>query len=50
MRVMRAWPLGERDTVVPGGASAARRELRRVLAERYEDAVAAIDDPDLIDQ
>ena len=28
----------------------ARGELRRVLGDRYEDGVAAIDDPDLSDQ
>lgn len=34
----------------PSTSDAARAELRRVLAERYEGAVAAIADPDLVDQ
>lgn len=34
----------------PDDEDAERAELRRVLADRYEDAVAAIDDPDLMDQ
>jgi bifunctional DNA-binding transcriptional regulator/antitoxin component of YhaV-PrlF toxin-antitoxin module len=42
--------LGGAALLVPGGVAAARRELRRVLADRYEDVIAAIDDPDLIDQ
>ena len=42
--------LGEAALVVPGGLSVARSELRRVLRDRYEDAIAAIDDPDLADQ
>jgi bifunctional DNA-binding transcriptional regulator/antitoxin component of YhaV-PrlF toxin-antitoxin module len=42
--------LGGAALVVPGGVAAARRELRRVLAERYEAGLAALDDPDLADQ
>ena len=42
--------LGNAALIVPGGIRAARAELRRVLAERYETGVAAIDDPDLADQ
>jgi bifunctional DNA-binding transcriptional regulator/antitoxin component of YhaV-PrlF toxin-antitoxin module len=42
--------LGDAALVVPGGVSAARAELRRVLAERYDVGLAAIDDPDLTDQ
>ena len=42
--------LGDAALVVPGGVVAARRELRRVLAERYESGLAALDDPDLADQ
>lgn len=42
--------LGGAALVVPGGIAAARRELRRVLAERYEAGLAALDDPDLTDQ
>lgn len=42
--------LGNAALVVPGGVSAARRELRRVLAARYERGVAAVEDPDLVDQ
>jgi len=42
--------LGDAALVVPGGVAAARRELRSVLAERYESGLAALDDPDLADQ
>lgn len=42
--------LGGAALIVPGGVSAARRELRRVLADRYEQGLAAIVDPDLVDQ
>lgn len=42
--------LGDSALVVPGGVTVARRELRRVLAERYESGLAALDDPDLADQ
>lgn len=42
--------LGEAALVVPGGLTVARRELRRVLRDRYENGMAAIDDPDLADQ
>lgn len=42
--------LGDAALVVPGGVSVARRELRRVLRDRYESGIAAIDDPDLADQ
>lgn len=42
--------LGEAALVVPGGVSVARRELRRVLAERYEHGLAALEDPELADQ
>jgi len=42
--------LGGAALVVPGGLDAARGELRRVLAERYDDAVSSLDDPDLADQ
>jgi bifunctional DNA-binding transcriptional regulator/antitoxin component of YhaV-PrlF toxin-antitoxin module len=42
--------LGDAALIVPGGVSAARRELRRVLADRYEKGLAAISDPDLSDQ
>lgn len=42
--------LGEAALIVPGGLDAARRELRRVLRDRYDDAVAAIDDVDVVDQ
>jgi bifunctional DNA-binding transcriptional regulator/antitoxin component of YhaV-PrlF toxin-antitoxin module len=41
--------LGGSALIVPGGASAARRELHRVLRARYEDAVAALPDPELTD-
>jgi bifunctional DNA-binding transcriptional regulator/antitoxin component of YhaV-PrlF toxin-antitoxin module len=42
--------LGDAALIVPGGVSAARSELRRVLAERYEQGLAAVADPDLVDQ
>lgn len=42
--------LGGAALIVPGGVSAARRELRRVLADRYEQGLAAVVDPDLVDQ
>ncbi|HEV7721202.1 MAG TPA: AbrB/MazE/SpoVT family DNA-binding domain-containing protein [Iamia sp.] len=42
--------LGGAALIVPGGLGAAREELGRVLAERYDDAAAALDDPDLADQ
>jgi hypothetical protein len=42
--------LGEAALVVPGGLQSARSELRRVLRERYDKGVAAVDDPDLADQ
>ncbi|HKY17025.1 MAG TPA: AbrB/MazE/SpoVT family DNA-binding domain-containing protein [Microthrixaceae bacterium] len=42
--------LGDAALIVPGGVQAARRELRRVLRERYDDGLAVIDDPDLADQ
>jgi bifunctional DNA-binding transcriptional regulator/antitoxin component of YhaV-PrlF toxin-antitoxin module len=42
--------LGDAALIVPGGLTAARRELRRVLRDRYGDGLAALDDPDLADQ
>lgn len=42
--------LGNAALIVPGGVTAARRELRRVLADRYEQGLAAVVDPDLVDQ
>ncbi len=42
--------LGDAALIVPGGVDVARQELRNVLRERYEDAVAALTDPDLSDQ
>ena len=42
--------LGNAALIVPGGVQEARRELRRVLRERYAEGLAAIDDPDLGDQ
>lgn len=42
--------LGDAALIVPGGLSAARRELRRVLRDRYELGVAGLADPDLVDQ
>ena len=42
--------LGDAALIVPGGVNAARRELRRVLADRYEIGLSAIADPELSDQ
>lgn len=42
--------LGGAALIVPGGLTAARHELRRVLAERYDEGLATIDDPDLAEQ
>lgn len=42
--------LGDSALVVPGGLDIARRELQTVLGDRYEDGIAALDDPDLADQ
>ena len=42
--------LGGAALIVPGGAAAARAELRRVLRDRYAAGLAAIDDPYLGDQ
>lgn len=42
--------LGDAALIVPGGIDAARRELRSVLRDRYEDGLAALTDPDLADQ
>lgn len=42
--------LGDAALVLPRGMEQAKRELRRVLAERYEAGLAAIDEPDLADQ
>lgn len=42
--------LGDAALIVPGGVSAARSELRRVLRDRYDEGLASISDPDLVDQ
>ncbi|MHB1583477.1 MAG: AbrB/MazE/SpoVT family DNA-binding domain-containing protein [Acidimicrobiales bacterium] len=42
--------LGDAALVTPGGVEVARRELHRVLRERYAAGTAAIGDPDLADQ
>jgi bifunctional DNA-binding transcriptional regulator/antitoxin component of YhaV-PrlF toxin-antitoxin module len=42
--------LGDCALIVPGGIEAARAEVLRTVRERYEDGLAAIDDPDLADQ
>ena len=42
--------LGGAALIVPGGEAAARRELRRVLRDRYEAALLQIDLPELADQ
>ncbi|MBA2608048.1 MAG: AbrB/MazE/SpoVT family DNA-binding domain-containing protein [Actinobacteria bacterium] len=42
--------LGDAALIVPGGLGVAQAELRRVLADRYEQGVAELDDADLVDQ
>jgi len=42
--------LGDAALIVPGGTSSARAELRRVLAERYDEGLSTIIDAELIDQ
>ena len=42
--------LGEAVIIVPGGVAAARAELRRVLDDRYEVGLTAMDDADVADQ
>ena len=42
--------LGDAALVIPCGIHTARNELHRVLRERYEIGVAAINDPNLTDQ
>jgi bifunctional DNA-binding transcriptional regulator/antitoxin component of YhaV-PrlF toxin-antitoxin module len=42
--------LGDAALILPGGAKVARAELARVLRQRYDDGLATINDPDLIDQ
>ena len=42
--------LGDAALVLPGGMARAKAELKRVLTERYNAGLAAIDDPDLADQ
>lgn len=42
--------LGDAALIVPGGAAAARAELRRVLRDRYQSGLDSVDDPDLVDQ
>lgn len=39
--------LGDAALIVPGGVDIARRELHRVLRDRYGTGLAALDDPDL---
>jgi len=42
--------LGDAALVIPGGIQGARRELRRVLRDRYDAGLASIEDSDLADQ
>lgn len=42
--------LGGAAIILPGGGQVARKELHRVLRERYANGVAALGDPDLADQ
>ncbi|HEX4081996.1 MAG TPA: AbrB/MazE/SpoVT family DNA-binding domain-containing protein [Acidimicrobiales bacterium] len=39
--------LGESALLLPGDPAGARAELRRVLAERYDAGLRAIDEPDV---
>ena len=42
--------LGDAALILPGGMDQAKAELKRVLGDRYDMGVAALDDPDLADQ
>lgn len=42
--------LDDAALIVPGGIDSARSELSRVLVQRYEHGLEALDDPDLADQ
>lgn len=42
--------LGDAALIVPDGIETARRELRAVLRDRYDDGLASIADSDLADQ
>jgi len=42
--------LGEAALILPGGIDEATAELKRVLRDRYEAGLEALDDPDLADQ
>lgn len=42
--------LGDAALIIPGGESAAKAELARVLKDSYDDGLDQIDDPDLQDQ
>lgn len=42
--------LGDALLIVPGGLEAARREVYRAVRDHYEEGLAQIDDPDLVDQ
>jgi bifunctional DNA-binding transcriptional regulator/antitoxin component of YhaV-PrlF toxin-antitoxin module len=42
--------LGDAALILPEGMDRAKAELKRVLAQRYNAGLAAIDDPDLADQ
>jgi bifunctional DNA-binding transcriptional regulator/antitoxin component of YhaV-PrlF toxin-antitoxin module len=42
--------LGDAALIVPGGVTPARMELHRVLRQRYQLGVDALDDPELADQ
>lgn len=42
--------LGNAALIVPEGVGAARREVLRVLMDRYDHGLRAIADPDLADQ
>lgn len=42
--------LGDAALILPAGTDEAKRELKRVLAERYQAGLAVIGDADLADQ
>jgi len=42
--------LGDAALILPGGLKQAKAELHQAIRDTYEDALAAIDDPNLADQ
>ena len=42
--------LGDVLLILPGGLEAARQEVHRAVRDHYDEGLALIDDPDLVDQ